>query len=64
MNKAIFEKAGKALTEYFATKGAYLYVGPDITLSTMDDEYVYLMNHDRSLGKYEIATGEIIMEDE
>lgn len=65
MNKLqVFEKAVRALAEYHAEKGSNMYIEQSKELSEIDEEYVYLANSVTSLGKYEISTGRIIMEDE
>lgn len=64
MKSQIFEKAVRALNEYLAERGAHIYDAPNKEISQIDEEYVYLANHSNSFGKYEIATGRIIMEDE
>ena len=58
---SIFEDAIKAYAKYCETNG-YIFSQPNERLSVVGRKYVHLKNTNGKLGKYEIATGKIIVE--
>ncbi len=64
MKQTIFNKAVDALNEYMASQGAYVFDPPTMGLSKIDDEYVCLNSQANFYGRYEIATGRFIANDD
>lgn len=60
MKTSIFEDAVKAYAKY-CDKNGYLFSQPNESLSVVGRKYVHLENTNGKLGKYEIATGKIIV---
>lgn len=60
METSIFEDAVKAYARY-CKKNGYLFSQPNESLSVIGRKYVHLENTNGKLGKYEIATGQIIV---
>ena len=60
METSIFEDAVKAYAKY-CEKNCYIFSQPNEQLSVVGRKYVHLENTNGKLGKYEIATGKIIV---
>ncbi len=60
METSIFEDAVKAYARY-CKKNGNLFSQPNESLSVVGRKYVHLENTNGKLGKYEIATGKIIV---
>lgn len=62
METSIFEDAVKAYAKY-CEKNGYIFSQPNEKMTLIDRKYVYLENITGELGKYEIATKKILIND-